>query len=238
MLVRVDSPLFVCSIEAGADARDFGQHHRPTPPCFLRRRAHQEVTPSPPPPLPPFSLSPMSPLYSFLLLDPHASNPPLCSDLTRGGIPFGFIISPFAHDNEGGSSNSIATDPARCSSCGAFRNLYVSVEVKTGRWACNFCGSIEKSDDLVGAGGLDHKVPLKPQIQSPKCLTPNSWHQPPGLGGPIDLSLPLWLPKMDESDFRQLVCKIFPARLPCLEGGKGTSHFDPFLPLHPAKRKF
>ncbi len=43
----------------------------------------------------------------------------------------------------------------RCQSCGAFRNLYVSVEAKTGRWLCNFCGYVNTSEDLKGKEAIE-----------------------------------------------------------------------------------
>ena len=90
--------------------------------------------------------------------DPHtrfsSSAVPNRSSLTMpGGLPFGFVTSPFAAQED--SSKWLRRDAERCQSCGAVRNLYVAVETQTGRWACNFCSGINTNEDLKGQGGIE-----------------------------------------------------------------------------------
>lgn len=90
--------------------------------------------------------------------DPHtrfsSTAVPNRSSLTvPGGLPFGFVTSPFAGPEDG--SKWLRREAERCQSCGAVRNLYVSVETQTGRWACNFCQGVNTSEDLKGQGGIE-----------------------------------------------------------------------------------
>jgi hypothetical protein len=90
--------------------------------------------------------------------DPHtrfsSTAVPNRSSLTvPGGLPFGFVTSPFAGPEDG--SKWLRREAERCQSCGAVRNLYVSVETQTGRWACNFCNGVNTSEDLKGQGGIE-----------------------------------------------------------------------------------
>jgi len=54
----------------------------------------------------------------------------------------------------------------RCQGCGAFRNLYVSVEAQTGRWMCNFCGHVVTSDDLKGKEAIEACRELRDAVVS------------------------------------------------------------------------
>jgi hypothetical protein len=60
----------------------------------------------------------------------------------------------------------------RCQGCGTFRNLYVSVEANTGRWMCNFCGHVTKSDDLKGKESIEACRELRDAVVS--CSVPPS----------------------------------------------------------------
>ena len=69
------------------------------------------------------------------------------------GLPFGFISSPFAEASD--SSRWLRRAAERCQECGAYRNLYIVIELKTGRWSCNFCGHINKSDDVQSREAIE-----------------------------------------------------------------------------------
>lgn len=69
----------------------------------------------------------------------------------------------------------------RCQSCGAFRNLYVSVEAKTGRWLCNFCGYVNTSEDLKGKEAIEACRELRDAVV--EYVEPMSGIQGAELGG-------------------------------------------------------
>ncbi len=81
------------------------------------------------------------------------SVPSDCSLTSSDGLPFGFIISPFSATID--SSRWLRRAPERCQTCGAYRNLYIVVEIMTGRWACNFCGGINSSEDLKSKEAIE-----------------------------------------------------------------------------------
>ena len=110
--------------------------------------------------------------------------PTRCSLTMPGGLPFGFVVQPFAAPEDSsrlastwisppshsvpafarvGCSDSMPAplcrwlrrEGERCQGCGAFRNLYVAVEAQTGRWLCNFCGHVTTSDDIKGKDAID-----------------------------------------------------------------------------------
>ena len=68
-------------------------------------------------------------------------------------LPFGFMVSPFAEASD--SSRWLRRAPERCQECGAFRNLYIVIEIKTGRWACNFCGCVNSSEDVKSREAIE-----------------------------------------------------------------------------------
>ena len=87
---------------------------------------------------------------------------------SNDGLPFGFVASPFAEAPD--SSRWLRRPAERCQECGAYRNLYIVIELQTGRWACNFCGHINASDD----------VKSREAIEACRCLTSCtiSFHSP------------------------------------------------------------
>ena len=89
------------------------------------------------------------PLWRFSL----QTVPTRCALTVPGGLPFGFVVQPFAEAED--SSRWLRREAERCQGCGAFRNLYVSVEANTGRWLCNFCGRITAADDLKGKESIE-----------------------------------------------------------------------------------
>jgi hypothetical protein len=81
------------------------------------------------------------------------SIPNKCSLTSTDGLPFGFIASPFAEPSD--STRWLRRSPERCQECGAYRNLFIVIELKTGRWACNFCGTINSSEDVKSREAIE-----------------------------------------------------------------------------------
>ena len=157
------------------------------------QRAHSGAQAAPPPPLPAAAGAPLQateilgntvdPCWRFSA----QTVPTRCSLTTPDGLPFGFVIQPFAAP--GDSARWLRREAERCQGCGAFRNLYVAVEANTGRWMCNFCGHVTASDDLKGKEAIEACRELRDAVVRPRAhraparaSAPLCPHAPPGGG--------------------------------------------------------